>query len=856
MSLFENRLGLSCKQLGEASSELMEWIDDNAVVVGNERVALLRSFYGASQTAQRLASAVNAMSTIAFAGPRRAGKSQLMSSLVEGGHNSLALRFDGIQDPIGFMRQIVPDGGRLGTSAVIRLSAKSRPAPQNFPVAVRLVSLTDLVKITASAFIKAAHDRASACPDVLAVRGHIEEVSGRLSSTPVPGLREDDVWELRDYFASRHGHDPVVRVIAAAGLWEFLAEQSTAVTVGDKARLLSLLWSRHPIFDMVFQALSGALARLGHGREASCALDAIVGLDERTGRFMRRPDSILSANTLSGLVEPAGETVVVRTELGQWVSLTRCELAALISEVRLPVKGYATELLEKADLIELPSIESQDPLPGFDATMARQPDTIAHLFMKAKAVMLMERYCADSEITSLVLCLDPVARKLGDIPRLVADWVAQTHGATPGEREPNDNGLFVVFTKLDRDLTDAGRRGSERRAEIGSRIASALKADLARDYRWPLEWTPDRPFDNVFLVRSPAAKLKLLCEYDTHGREVAYKTSLTDRIERARAEFLGSDLVRQHVADPAAAWAEAMELNDGGLTYLAHSLAEACDMRVKHRQIHTSLNGLRQRMKDSLQRYYVSDNPAVQQSRRRGAALQVVRRIRQSAERQRLGGLINALQPSESDLADVLLNLWQLRPASSAVGDLPEAGGKEAEARLLSRSALVSWIDHVRSQTSASTAARRFNLPPEALACLVDELIVGAQRLDLEGSIAARIEATAAGTSEPERRLAIAAACAASLIGEFVMWLGAMDTRSNTRPRRKGRREIPIFPPRVEADLAKLEDDPDEDRFFADWAQAFIMLVTDNGIALRERDLSADENRRLGQLLMLLDSTI
>ncbi len=883
MSFFENRLAMSCKQLGEASSEMLEWIDDNADLVGAERVSLLREFYRSGQTAQRLAAAVNAMSSVAVIGPRRSGKTQLVAALIERGNGTLALKFDGIQDSIGFVRQIVPDGGRLGTSAAIRLSAKVRPAPQNFPIALRLLSLADIVKTIAGAYLKAVPERRAATPDLLAVRAAMQHAEARLVTTPVAGLREDDVWELRDYFAARFADEPLFRVLAAAGFWEFLAEHSTALTNTERARLLSFLWSGTAPFSAMFAELAEALGRLGYGREASCALDAILGLDQRTGRFVRRVDSILSAQTITGLVPaaaialegtaPSQDTLVVRTELGQWVSLSRPVLAALICEVRLPVKGFGGELLEKADLIEMPAIEPRDAVPALDQALARDDGLVAHLFMKAKAVLLVERYAADNEITSLLLCIDPTTRNLGELPRLVGDWVARTHGAYPADREPNDNGLFVVFTKLDRELTDPVRRGSERRIDVGQRIAAVLAGDLGREYVWPSQWTPGRAFDNVHLVRNPASKLKHLCDYDAQGRESAYKSTVVDRIERAREDFLASAAARAHVSDPEAVWQEAMELNDGGITYLAQSIAEICDMRVKHRQVLSSLTGLRQSMRDRLQRYYVSDNPAVQQSRRHGAALLVVRRIRQSAEGRRLGQLIRALQMSEAEISDVLANLAALRRhigAEAATGDPtgeakfgevksgePKPGdAKAAEARIFARTAVAHWIEQMRTGAGAMSATRQFVLPPEALASLVDELIVGGARLDLEGSIATRIEAAASGEADSARRVEIAALCAATVIGEFVMWLGFMDSRSNSRPRRKGKREIPIFPPRDAVDLSQLEETPGADRFFADWSQAFTMLVGENTTALRERDLNADQNRRLGQLLMLLDTTI
>ncbi len=854
MSFFENRLAMSCKQLGEASSELLEWIDDNAPLVGSERISLLREFYRAGQSAQRLASAVNSMSCVGVVGPRRSGKTQLVSALIERGNGALSLRFDGIQDSIGFTRHIVPEGGRLGTSAVIRLSAKVRPSPQNFPIAVRLLPMADLVKIIGSAFIKSMPERRDRVPDVMRVRAMLQDVQGRLSPSPVPGLREDDVWEVRDYFASRFVNEPVMRVLAAAGYWEFLAEKCTEITNQDRGLLLALIWGEFEAFNQMFLLLADALGRLGFGREASCALDAILGLDQRTGKFVRRTDSILSAQSLTGLTEEAEQTIVVRTELGQWVSLSRPVLAALVTEVRLPVKGYASELLEKADLIEMPAIEPREAVPALERALVKDPSLASLLYVKAKAVLLVERYTADNEITSLVLCVDPQTRKLGELPRLVGDWVERTHGADPSDREPNDNGLFVVFTKLDRELTDAVRRGMERRVDVGRRIRTVLADEFGREHGWPLAWTPGRPFDNVHLVRNPSGKLKHLCDYDNMGRETGYKPAVAERIELARSEFLGSAAAKSHTTDPGAVWSEAMELNDGGLTYLAQSIADVCDMRVKHRQVLTNLTGLRAAMKDRLQRYYVSDNPAVQQSRRHGGALLVVRRIRQAAEGHRLGPLIDTLQASQTELADVLSNLAVLRQ-HLVEGDDEDA---PSEAVVLARAAVMHWIEQMRAGAGSANASRQFMLPPAALASLVDELVVGAARVDVEATITERIETATSGESDVGRRVAIAAMCAASTIGEYVMWLGLADSRSNSRPRRKGKRETPIFPPRSTIDLSRMAEQEGEsdERFFADWSQAFMILVADNAASLRERDLNADQNRRLGQLLMLLDATI
>ena len=139
MSAFENRLVFACKQVGEASAEILEWIDSNARLVGSERVSLLHEFYRAEAGAERLSTAVNQMPATAFVGPSRSGKTQIITSMIEQGRGRLTLRFDGIREAIDYGRQIVPEGTRAGISMIVRLSQKTRPLPQNFPIALRLL---------------------------------------------------------------------------------------------------------------------------------------------------------------------------------------------------------------------------------------------------------------------------------------------------------------------------------------------------------------------------------------------------------------------------------------------------------------------------------------------------------------------------------------------------------------------------------------------------------------------------------------------------------------------------------------------------------------------------------------------
>lgn len=880
MSAFENRLVFACNQVGEAASEILEWIDQNRELVGTERVSLLHEFYATEVAADRLATAVNQVPSVAFVGPSRSGKTQAITAMIERGNGRLAMRFDGIRESIDYVKQIAPDG-KNGLSMVVRLSGKSKQVPQNFPIALRLVSLADVIKILGSAYFAATTAR-SAVPSLAQVKRAHEDALERVGTTPVAGLEEADVWEIRAYFATRFGDEPLFRALSAAGFWQSLAKLAPHLENDARGKLLALLWGNLKPFTRTFVTLADVLASLEGSLEANCALDSILSLDPRTGKFSRRPDSVISGETVLRLGQPDHDTVVVCNEFGHWISVPRACLAALAAEVRLPIPGWQNEVLEKADILEFPGIDHRDSVPGLSRALNTDSTLLGRLFLRAKAVYLLDSNATDHKITSMVVCVDPTARQIGELSSLVASWVETSHGRDAVAREQQDNTLFIALTKIDKDFVEAQRPGKERRVDVGERIENILRDGFGRDYTWAHEWTPGRPFENVLLIRNPNHKAKQICDYASDGRETAFKPGQLERIERARRDFMASPFVESHIADPAGVWNEAFLLNDGGVSFLAQSIAAVCDTRVKQRQIVNALTDLRQVMRDRLQRYYVSDNYAFQHDRRRTTGLLVMRRLKACAANRRFGHLLRALQLSDAEFADVLANLdiWTApppigaEPQPNAALETPEAGSETATepkptnvggkdhpqpmpAASLARTAIDHWIETVRAIPASVAAPRGYHMPRNALVNLVDEIIAGANRLKLDKKVASHIEQVTEGETDTEDRIAKAALCISNAVGDYVMTLGYNDVMLNSHPRRKGREQKPIFPPRNAVGLAAIEDGSDLDKEFqADWSHAFMTLIDDNATGLREQEINDEQNRRLGRLLRLLDVTL
>ncbi len=897
MSTHDNRLAAACAGVGETARKILDWIGDSGGLMAAERVALLHEVYRTETSATTLARAMREAPCVAFVGPSRAGKTGLISSIIEPTGGTLAIRFDGIREHVNFLKHISPEGGRFGTAAVTRLTARAGTAAQNFPVAVRLLGIADLIKIFGGAFISGA-ERADLEPSVAMIDRLVADARRRLLPEPQAGLTEEEVWDIRHYFTAHFGDEPLVRALLTGGYWEMLTELVGHLSNADRGRLLSVLWGGLTPVTETFVALADAVASLGCGREARCALDAVLGIDSRTGRFQRRIDNVIGAQTLQGLGKPDDNTVVVSSQFGQWVSIPRTILAAIIAEVRLPVANPSCELLEKADLLEFPSIDA--PVGGGNLVrgLRKDPGQLGALYMRAKSLYLLERYVEEQSVTSMVVCMEAGNARVGELADLVAAWVEKSHGGDPAARELHANGLFLCLTKFDKEFADPAKRAKERRTDWSRRLKSLLVDGFGRHQTWPMAWTTSRAFDNVHLMRNPGTRAKHLLNYGSDARELGYKPEQKERIERLRQDFVGNDIVRRHVTDPATIWNEALELNDGGITLLAQSIGDVCDARAKHRHVLNDLGLLGKSLRDRLQRYHICDDLALQQDRRHIAGLMVTRRLRRCAEERRLGHLIRALQLTDTEFNDVLLRHERAHtqtnghtignngaangtangsriklPVNGAAHNGMEAeytnghdqtlthdhdhanGGAAITARDYASLAMTHWVASARLFAQADRICQMLQMPRSSLLQLVDELIAGATRLDIEERIAREIETMMADAPDAAHRIARAAMCAANIIGDYVMWLGCNDAHSNNQPRRKGRGETPIFPPKVATDVwAGGSDDPDFDReFLADWSQAFLRLVDDNAHDLVGRNIDAGRNAKLGELLAELN---
>ncbi|MCA8931327.1 MAG: hypothetical protein KDA49_02605, partial [Rhodospirillaceae bacterium] len=142
----------TCRDTANIAGKAVAWITDNPDKVRQEQSALLREFRKFSTAARKLEAAVHRPMCVGVFGPSQAGKSYLISALARQGTAPLIAEFDGVPDGLDFVREINPEGGQESTGLVTRFTIRRERSPNGYPVALRLLSQTDVIKILGNTF--------------------------------------------------------------------------------------------------------------------------------------------------------------------------------------------------------------------------------------------------------------------------------------------------------------------------------------------------------------------------------------------------------------------------------------------------------------------------------------------------------------------------------------------------------------------------------------------------------------------------------------------------------------------------------------------------------------------------------
>lgn len=866
--------------LAEAANDASQWVERNSELVRNEKESLLKELRRARRAFTACEKAAGRPMCAGVFGPSQAGKSYLISALARGKGDELIAQFG--DKNYDFVSEINPPGGKEATGLVTRFTLhKPKDVPSDYPVQTRLLSETDLVKIIANTYFADCEHREepqSVIADTLANLKKRQKDKGT-------GISLDALEDLREYLVKDFRGKARVQELERS-YWEEAIELGQRLDLEGRIQLYALIWDEVPEFTDYLRVLLNALDKLNFADTLYCSIDALIP----------REKSIIDVDTLRNKNGEGEGDVSVCTPAGIKIDLSREVVTALIAELTIVMKDKPADYFEHTDLLDFPGYRSRYKIEDIHAELKKNPDSLKELFLRGKVAYLFQRYCADRELTSMLLCIGHGNQEVQDLPLVIGDWIDTTHGATPEARANKLVSLFFILTMIDMEFDD--KKGAPSVADRWDiRLKSSLLDFFGKQRDWPEHWTPDKAFDNIFLLRNPNFKFKAVLEYEG-DTEIGIRESQKNFVEQIHNAFMKSDLVAAHFKDPVKAWNEVMKLNDGGVSFIRESLSPLCDPGIKERQLLENINLFKDNINRRLKPFYHSDDREQLRKQKALMATTIYRNLgAMEKNKHRQGQLLRNFTIDDNELYNLYPEALrrfrdrEVEPAAPRQETVPEEGfdlesfdldsidplaqdqqpeadqpaqiAQDDEASFYASYIESKWVEKLHQIADDPILQKYYNLSGAEFSALASELATGAARMGFKEKLIEEFHKAAAYANTTKESIARKqAAIAMRMLNTYIDWLGFQPYKQSDSERTLrifGSKDRVVFSPHEEIKDVPVLPDLSENfssKWFSDWNYALVGLIMDNVDFDGRTTINTAENSALGKIIKTLDTKI
>lgn len=902
----------------QQSGQAIKWIGQarrSAPRLDNEADHLVLKLRRARNLAASLYKVSQSASTVGFFGLSQAGKSYLISALTAGANGNLETVLDGQR--LDFVDHVnPPGGGKEATGLVTRFTRRGQAHVPGFPLQLQLFTEVELIKILTNSLFNDFNQEKTgfSFEGNLAKQAHdaLNAMQPQRQSTPTGGVTEDDVVDLWDYFRERYPR----RIAPLEGdFLPRLVDLAPYLSADHRAHLFAFLWGNVDSFTELFKRLSVQLTGLGHARTVLAPMSALVEAAPSGEGFIQR-DSIMNVDMLERLGQPSDSDITVcdAANPANQVAIPRAVLAALTAELTFSLANVPhQEIFNTVDLLDFPGYRGRLDLESFDDLSGAldkgdRSSPVAQLFLRGKVAYLFERYTDLQEMNVLVVCTASHKQSdVADVGPVLSGWIHRTQGDTPEQRAQRPAALIWAITMFDMKIADTLTKDQAMMEMVWENLIKMTMLERFQQYNWMQEWTPDRPFDNTFLVRKPRMPVTFLTlENDD---ETAVTTHAEPALATMAQTFKDNALVQAHVGDAEQTWQAMLSLNDGGITRLSDYLSKVAIREHKLTRINEQMNTLlHDLIEGRLGPWFFHDGADEIVARRKQAQTLVdalLPRIKLLGDLQAAlllpedvlqslymrstlepttdidndsgqdgsagkdgSNTANGLHgtPSAIDLGDDNLgfgsgsglDLFGDEPtkATSLAGTAKPTQRLGSDARF-ARDVVREWMNHLRGVAENPKLLAYFGFDRRVIEQLTDELIIGLVRYNLEGKLLDNISQTEQVGTKRERLVDRQVLVARAVLGDFLAWLGVgQDPEATPVPSRVNPGKA-LFsqPPRIpKGELPPIGAQAiDHTRvYLGDWLVALATLIVGNAGHNAGREISAEMNATLGDILKKL----
>jgi len=578
---------------------------------------------------RKLRRALGRRQSVGLFGPSQAGKSFLVGALLS--HELGSLQVMARDRQVDFLKEINPAKGVESTGTVTRFTASESAvaALRRGDFYCELLPLEGVLQSMATGFLV---ECTSPPLDVDRVERTLREA--RLQAGPPAPAIYARAWEtvfhdLNKKYQDRHPYLNELRRHPALkqGIGADVATAAGWVLV------FSLLWGGPGYakdVDALMRTLVAGTEQLGHVEAVEVGLAHV--------RASSDAPSVIDASCLNALGTSRSQVMATTVEAGpRDVGLDPGVLAALIAEIRLPLKAVPGSLLDKADLLDFPGGRALKGINGFGPAELNtgKLDNAIEVYKRGKLTFLFEQYSLDREITALLLCSPgPTKPEAIQLQSQVESWLSIRHGSpTPKEtKEIESPGLFLALTKFDMSL--GALRSDNAKDRWDSRVQEACVDFWARGHgSWILNWgSKGRPFTNTFWIRNPYA-----------DQMQALKPGDAD-YETVKQGYLASRAVASYINDPETKWlavegTEPSGLPKSGVPLLATHLRQKMAEDIKSKELGQEARAIRAELLSVLKALTPSRDEAEERARKLEDAKQLVDAVEAEMSRRCTGAV-------------------------------------------------------------------------------------------------------------------------------------------------------------------------------------------------------------------------
>lgn len=783
-------------------------------------------------------------------GASQCGKSYLVSELVRGGQNSLSVHLNqNGQAPQmrDYLEEINPAGGRESTALVTRFTTRPYREINGCCAYLRLLSVTDLIKIFLNGFLfECQSDFMPSAEELQKIRYSFRSASGRPSGSPL--LSETDVWDLQDY-ARRHFHNQFLRMLEDINYWGILNDEIRLLPADQQISYLEWLWGKFPKITELFRFLQRELGNLG-GEVVGIFDDALIP----------RENSIIDVQRLSQLMKAGNRKCTVMLANGATANLDSSVLCALTAELILQAEVTNPEaMLNQLDVLDFPGARARAQV--FDmARISKDQDALVEVYLRGKVAYLFDRYSDDRDVTGLLLCQEGGPQEAKSLPYMVNKWVEWSQGKEPKNRNGKEPLLFHVFTKFDVDLIR--KKGEDPMVRWDSRLKTNFAEFFGRSGTWVKEWDEQKPFQNCFWVRNPNVQQTVF------GRDKEGKEFVRDEEQLAQImqEYLANENVQRHFANAKEAWDRATSPGQSGIPYLVEKVKAGIKPAAKVNQLHANLVQIFTELKTHLQPYFIGDDisharkVAEDRAKKLLMALgkematkyslpQILDVDRFSISDKTIGmifdGVVNPMESGENEgeqsglaapetpvFDDSIFNMFETPAAESTTEKEKPKKAPVRKSEVFATAVLNRWQEQLAHLTQDTELHAATGLSPEWLAETTQEIIKGASRLKIEKELADESDSSL-NAPNATRFLRKTSVRTASLLNRYILELG--------QPRQE--KAIPSGPPTATLSARAYPGLG----IFQHWTNSLIQLFKDNVAEASAND--EESNKALERIL-------